>query len=144
METKAENKVKKDKDPVELNKTFTVEKKTAKKTTRIQNNVRFEGVQIFIDNCNLKRLMKWSRSNFQQVKTNTKYLLRIERQPAAQIRNANTLQRRYIFNYQETPKSHMAGLWPYSGSQVMLGSPAIGELNKKRSREPSPVNRKSP
>ncbi|GFU39541.1 hypothetical protein TNCV_857371 [Trichonephila clavipes] len=40
--------------------------------------------------------------------------------------------------------SHMAGLRPYSGSQVILGSPAMKEPTKKPSREPSRLNRKSP
>ncbi|GFU27894.1 hypothetical protein TNCV_449941 [Trichonephila clavipes] len=38
----------------------------------------------------------------------------------------------------------MAGLWPYSGSQVRLGSPAMREPTKKPSREPSRLNWKSP
>ncbi|GFS93095.1 hypothetical protein TNCV_532931 [Trichonephila clavipes] len=42
--------------------------------------------------------------------------------------------------------SHMAKLWPFSGSQVMLGSPAmcVREPTKKPSREPSRINRKFP
>ncbi|GFY19607.1 hypothetical protein TNCV_4647791 [Trichonephila clavipes] len=39
---------------------------------------------------------------------------------------------------------HMAGLRPYSESQVMLGSPAIKEPTKKPSRETSQLNWKFP
>ncbi|GFT79934.1 reverse transcriptase [Trichonephila clavipes] len=35
----------------------------------------------------------------------------------------------------------MAGLWPYSGSQVMSGSPAMRDPTKKPSSEPSRLNR---
>ncbi|GFS96318.1 reverse transcriptase [Trichonephila clavipes] len=39
---------------------------------------------------------------------------------------------------------HMAGLRPYSGSQVVLGSSAMKEPTKKPNRERSRLNRKSP
>ncbi|GFX76268.1 hypothetical protein TNCV_4036691 [Trichonephila clavipes] len=38
--------------------------------------------------------------------------------------------------------SHMAGLGPYSGSQVILRFPAMNEPTKKSSRESSRLNRK--
>ncbi|GFU76329.1 uncharacterized protein TNCV_285291 [Trichonephila clavipes] len=40
--------------------------------------------------------------------------------------------------------SHMVGLRPYSGSQVMLGSPAMKEPIKMPSKERSQLNRKFP
>ncbi|GFX99749.1 hypothetical protein TNCV_257881 [Trichonephila clavipes] len=40
--------------------------------------------------------------------------------------------------------SPMAGLRSYSGSQVMLESPAMKESTKRPSREPSRLNRKFP